>query len=125
MSGDVAVIEKNDAPNQWDQTFRCLSSEERRQLVFALEQVAADEWRALPQAAVSPNIEQDVSQLEIRLLHTHLPYLASRDYIEWQQDPFRLRQGPEFQALASVLSVLSDHPDQLPDELIHGCETVE
>lgn len=122
-SVDTSKVEN--APAVWDRVFRCLASEERRQIVFSLAEPEFNEWQPLPDAAVSPNIAQDLDQLEIRLQHEHLPYLADNSYVVWNEDPFTVRQGPKFQELISVLDILAESSSRLPDQFIQGCDRLD
>lgn len=109
---------------RWDQAMQCLADEERRQVVRSLREVEYDDWRTLPEAAVSPNLQQDLDELEVRLRHKHLPRLAQRGYVRWGDDPLQVRQGPRFREVGSLMGLVGSHTDSVADTLVDGCRVL-
>ncbi|MCO8245584.1 MULTISPECIES: transcriptional regulator [unclassified Haladaptatus] len=57
----------------------------------------------------------EVEQLKAELHHRHLPMLADAGYIEWNPDTETIRRGPNFDEVAPLLTLMLNHPDELPD----------
>ena len=56
----------------------------------------------------------DPERLKLQLLHTHLPRLAEKGYIDWDPEAQTIRRGANFDDIASLLGLLDDHADELP-----------
>ncbi|MFC6977247.1 ArsR family transcriptional regulator [Halomicroarcula sp. GCM10025709] len=64
-------------------------------------------------ASVSED-EADPERLEVQLLHSHLPKLAEKGYIDWNPEAETIRRGPNFHDIAPLLQLLDDHAEKLP-----------
>lgn len=52
----------------------------------------------------------------IEMQHLHLPKLADAGVVRWDRENNLVLQGPQFDELEPLLTVLHDHADELPDE---------
>jgi hypothetical protein len=57
-----------------------------------------------------------VETLCTELYHVHLPKLAEKNYIQWEQSTDRVEQGPRFSDIRPLLSLIETHADDLPYE---------
>ncbi len=113
------IIEK------WDSVFEALSSEPRRQLIVNLLDASPDESVPLPESAVNPNVPPNAKALRQNLYHVHLPMLAERDIVEWQNEPFVASRGSQFEEAAVVFDALHAEVTKIPDSLVVGCQRLE
>ena len=110
---------------RWDEIFRAISAEPRRQLVVSLLDAPDGEPVPLPESAVNPNVPIDADTLHKRLYHQHLPLLAEPEFVVWETEPFVARRGPRFDEVAAVFDALHAHASGLPDSLVIGCQRLE
>lgn len=110
---------------RWDQVFRAVSAEPRRQVIGSLLDAPADEAVLLPESADSDHVQKSPEELRIDLYHRHLPLLADLGFIEWETDPLVAVRGPRFDEVAAVFEVLSSSATELPESLIVGCRRLE
>ncbi len=121
-------VRKSNAENvieRWDEVFRALSAEPRRQLVVSLLDSAPDESIPLPESAVNPNIPTDPNTLRMTLRHTHLPLLADMGLIDWQTEPLVASRGPRFEEVAKVIGLIQSSASEMPNSLVIGCRRLE
>lgn len=111
------------AAEAWDRLHRQLSAAPRRRILLALVRAPESESVSLPDAAVLGGDPDDRDRYRIELQHHHLPSLAEAGYVRWTTEPFRVRRGPRFEEAASIIRILLDSRDDLPDPLWN--ETVE
>lgn len=114
-----------DVAARWDEVFRAVSVEPRRQLIAALMDAPPDGQVDLPAAAESPLISADRERLSIQLRHNHLPLLEDLGFVRWSNDPFHAERGPDFDEVAIVLESLYDNASRIPDGLVNGCRRLE
>jgi hypothetical protein len=106
--------------DRWRLIYRTLASGTRRQLIGSLLEADPEQSLPLPEAANSPEYRLDPDLLTMNLTHEHLPMMADGQFIEWEDDPFRVARGPRFEEVAEVLLAV-DRSDGIPDHLIEGC----
>jgi len=109
---------------RWDQVFRVVSAEPRRQLIVAL----LDEPFGsvpLPESAINPAVPVDRDHLRQTLYHCHLPLLEQYEFVRWDTDPLAASRGPRFEEVAVVFESLHAAADALPDSLVFGCQRLE
>lgn len=111
--------------DRWDRVFRLFSREPRRQLILALSDRSPTAWVALPDAALSSQYRGTRRELQIALQHHHLPALADANYVKWRVSPFEATRGPNFEEAKAVMDVIHAGGDDLPEQLIRGCESLE
>ncbi|MCU4924600.1 hypothetical protein OB905_01185 [Halobacteria archaeon AArc-dxtr1] len=111
--------------DRWDEVFRALSAEPRRQLVVSLLDRPDGDPAPLPECAVNPNVPIDAEQLRQELYHRHLPLLAEMKFVEWRDDPFEAVRGSRFDEVAVVFRSLYADAVELPDSLVVGCQRLE
>jgi len=110
---------------RWNRVFRALTAEPRRQMVLALMEAPPDRELSLPEAANPPYLLRDPEDLYTDLLHTHLPALAERGFVEWEREPLRVRRGPAFEEVAVVFEALQTHAAEIPPQLTEECQRLE
>lgn len=110
---------------RWDEIFRALSAEPRRQLIVSLLDAPPDETVPLPESAVNPNVPEEPENLRRKLYHQHLPTLSEFDFIEWDRDPLVATRGPRFEEVAIVFEALHGASTDMPDSLVVGCQRLE
>jgi len=111
--------------DRWDSVFEALTAEPRRQIVVALMEAPPDRELSLPEAANPPYLLRDPEELYLGLVHTHLPALADEGFVEWDEDPLRVRRGPAFEEVAVVFEALHDSADEIPPQLTEECQRLE
>jgi hypothetical protein len=119
IDGGRRVVER------WNEVFRALSAEPRRQLIVALLDVTAGEPVPLPESAINPNVPVDEPHLRSELRHCHLPMLADCGYVEWHRDPLEAVRGRRFEEVAVVFDALYASAPTIPDPLVFGCQRLE
>lgn len=122
---NVRKINAENVIERWDEVFRALSAEPRRQLIVSLLDSAPDESVPLPESAVNPNVPTDPDTLRMTLRHTHLPLLADVELIRWQTDPLVASRDPRFEEAAKVIELIQANASEMPDSLVIGCRRLE
>jgi hypothetical protein len=110
---------------RWDQVFRAIAAEPRRQLVISLSDISPEESTPLPESAVNPNVPRDPEQLRKELVHNHLPLLEEMEFVEWETDPLAASRGPRFDEVGVVFDALESAALDIPDSLVIGCQQLE
>jgi hypothetical protein len=59
---------------------------------------------------------QAVETLRTELHHVHLPKLAEKNYVQWEQFANRVEQGPRFSDIRPLLLLIETHADDLPHD---------
>ncbi|WP_336034698.1 hypothetical protein [Halobacterium yunchengense] len=111
--------------DRWDDVFRAVASEPRRQLIVALLDESPDDTVALPASAANPRLPDDPDSLRALLYHHHLPLLADLEFVAWDVDPLVASRGPRFEEVAVVFEALHDWAADVPDSLALGCQRLE
>ena len=110
---------------RWDQVFRAISAEPRRQLVVSLLDHPPEGSVPLPESAINPNAPPDLEILQRELVHHHLPKLDDMELVEWDTDPLVASRGPRFNEVAVVFDALHSYATDIPDPLVIGCQRLE
>ena len=110
---------------RWDEVFKAVTAEPRRQLIVALLDAQPDEAVPLPESAVNPNVPQDPAVLRQELHHCHLPMLSDHEFITWESEPLVAGRGPRFDEVAVVFQSLQSNATDVPDSLVVGCQRLE
>lgn len=110
--------------NRWDTVLEALAAEPRRQIIAALLEVPDGKWLSLPAAATSTHTLPSET-LRIHLRHNHLPKLANPGYIRWENEPFRVTHGPNFDVVGDVVELSIQNAKNYPEELVSGYELFE
>lgn len=97
-----------------DRIFDALRHPARRQILVRLLGPAEGPPADVDVAALER--DDDIASSPLELHHVHLPKLDAVGYIEWVQRTQTVRRGPNFDEVAPVLRLLSDHRTDLPDE---------
>lgn len=111
--------------DRWNQVFRALAAEPRRQIITALMDVPPNESVPLPESAIMPNAPIDPNAMRVELHHIHLPLLADLDIIQWNDTPLAATRGPQFDDAAYVLISSQSYANDLPDSPVIGCQRFE
>jgi hypothetical protein len=103
----------------FDRAVEALSHSDRRRVLVAVHDngsqngdVGVRVEGTLPAGA---GTERSEGQVEIGLVHRHLPKLEALGYIRWNRERSEIRQGPNWGEIAPLLGLLRSHPDELPD----------
>ncbi|WP_436924071.1 DUF7344 domain-containing protein [Halosimplex amylolyticum] len=110
---------------RWNHAFRALTAEPRRQIVVALMEAPPGRQLSLPEAANPPYQLRDPEDLYVDLVHTHLPMLAERGFVEWEREPLTVERGPAFEEVQIVFEALHAHASELPPQLVQECQRLE
>jgi len=110
---------------RWNEVFRALSAEPRRQIVVALMDAPPDRELSLPEAANPSFLLADPEELTVTLVHTHLPVLEKAGFVEWHRGPLRVGRGPAFEEVEVVMASLQDNAEAIPPQLVQGCQRLE
>ncbi|WP_254524816.1 hypothetical protein [Natrinema caseinilyticum] len=110
---------------RWDDVFKALSAEPRRQLIVSLADAPATQTVSLPESAINPNAPADPAVLTQELCHRHLPLLADFEFVEWEPDPLVASRGSRFDEVAVVFDSLHSAATDIPDSLVVGCQRLE
>jgi len=110
---------------RWDEVFRAVTSEPRRQLITALSDAPPGETVPLPESAVNPNVPRNPTVLRQELHHCHLPMLADLGFITWDTEPLVAGRGPRFDEVAIVFESLQSNAAAIPESLVFGCQRLE
>jgi len=110
---------------RWDEVFKALTAEPRRQVIIALLDALPDETVPLPESAVNPNVPRNPTVLRQELHHCHLPMLADLGFVRWDSEPLVARRGPRFDEVAIVFEALQSNATDIPDPLVVGCQRLE
>ena len=121
----IRIDNARNVSERWDELFRALAAEPRRQVVISLLEAPPGESVSLPEHAVNPNVPVDPEGTRHALRHKHLPLLADLGFVEWGTDPLVASRGPRFEEAEEVLGSLTDSATRLPDSLIVGCQRLE
>jgi|AntDeeMetagen134_2_1112570.scaffolds.fasta_scaffold09892_2 hypothetical protein len=118
-------VDERASVDSWDRVFRALAAEPRRQIVMSLAESSPERELSLPEAANPSSMLQDPDELMVELLHEHLPIPEGGDYVESFRTPLGVRGGPAFDEVAVVLESLLTCVDDVPDQLVVGCQRLE
>ena len=110
---------------RWNDVFKALSAEPRRQLIVLLIDSTADAPVFLPESAMNPNVPTDPESLRVELYHCHLPLLANLGYIERKADPLSATRGSRFEEVAAVFEALHSISAEIPETLVTGYQRLE
>lgn len=102
-----------DAP-RLDEQLRTVSHPARRQLLVAL--VDEHPYGSTPLNIAEWVADTDTAESLITMYHAHLPKLEDCGYIRWDRDNRLVTRGPQFAEIKSLLTVLSERQNELPDE---------
>lgn len=125
MGFDVRVENGRTVVRRWDQIFKALSAEPRRQIVASLLDVSPDQPVPLPESAINPNIPPNIEKLREELCHCHLPLLADDGFIDWERERLVASRGPRFEEVAAVMEAMYATAPEFPDSLVTGCQRLE
>lgn len=65
---------------------------------------------------VAKNDARETDELEVQLIHAHLPKLDNMGYIVWDRDNGTVVKGPNWEEIESVVRLLSDNREQIPSD---------
>lgn len=88
-----------------------LSAAERRDLLFALQEINPDDDILAQLNKGSP--ASDGVAFQTMMQHAHLPKLEAYGLIDWNQETNAVRRGPAFEEIEPLLDVLASHQDEL------------
>jgi len=121
----VRIDNATNAIESWDELFRALAADPRRQIALSLLDAPPGESVSLPEHAVNPDVPVDPAEVRHTLRHKHLPLLADLGFVEWGTDPLVASRGPRFGEVEAVLRSIQNSAPRLPDSLVVGCQRLE
>lgn len=107
------------AAERWNQVFKAIAAEPRRQLLISLGESQPNRSVPLPDSAMAPAVSADPQRLKQELCHTHLPMLADLQFVEWETSPLVASRGPRFHEVDFVFEALQSSAE-MPDSLAVG-----
>ena len=110
---------------RWNDAFKAVSAEPRRQLIVSLMDSTTDTPVSLPESAMNPNVPTDSESLRAELYHCHLPLLEDLGYIEWEADPLSATRGSRFEEVVVIFEALHSISPEIPETLVTGCQRLE
>ena len=122
---DIRAHNGHKVIERWDNVFRAVSAEPRRQLIVSLLDASDGDPVPLPESAVNPNVPVDADRLRQTLYHRHLPLLAEMRFVEWETGPLVASRGPRFEEVAIIFEALYETATGIPDSLVIGCQRLE
>lgn len=60
----------------------------------------------------------DSQMLTLELIHTHLPKLEAKGFIEWDPETQTITKGPRFPEIEPALTVLLSNTEKFPADLL-------
>lgn len=97
---------------EFGDALRLLASANRRRLLSRL--LSTSDGRVDVDAALSSGSLRADREV-VRLYHVDLPMLADAEVIEWERDATDVERGPAFGSVASLLELVREHGEALPD----------
>jgi hypothetical protein len=94
-------------PTPLDRLFDALCHPLRRRVLLLVAEEA-------PVSVARLVAECPGSESRLALRHLHLPKLSGMGYLEWDRDAGTVRRGTNFEEVARMLRLLTDHEDELP-----------
>lgn len=99
----------------YDDAFDALANEHRRKLLVAL----LDENRRFGTGTVprgeTGGVERELG-VRAELYHNHLPKLAERGYITWDEEAGEIERGPNWEEIEPLLELFCEHEAEFPGE---------
>lgn len=97
--------------------FRALANPWRRYVLCILFEADLSEGDALRPGRLyesrrAPDVSRDA---RLSLRHNHLPWLADRGFVEWDEETGRLSPGQNWEQVAVLLRLLYENREALPD----------
>lgn len=120
MGADEEFDSIEELGKQWRGIYETLTEGPRRQIIGSLLESPPDQPVSLPEAANMPEYRLDPEELQLDLVHHHLPLMAEYGFIEWEKTPFTVKRGQRFEEVAAVLLAIDTY-DEFPQHLIEGC----
>lgn len=114
-----------DWAERWDRVFAVIAAEPRREIIRSLMDEPHGRRLPLPDAAESPNQSTGTKRFALQLRHHHLPKLADMGYIHWENDPFSVQRGPNFEEPAFFIKSVLESKDEIPSSLINNCKILQ
>ena len=122
---DIQVNNGQHIIEKWNNVFKALSAEPRRQIIVSLLDAPPNQSVSLPEHAMNPDVPANPEKLQQELYHCHLPLLADQGFVNWETEPLVASRGPQFDELAVVLDALHATATDMPDSLVIGCQRLE
>lgn len=58
----------------------------------------------------------ETEEIEMDLVHNHLPKLEEAGYIEWDREAGEVSKGPRYEEIEPLLDLIESHADELPPD---------
>lgn len=98
----------------YNSLFRSLQEPARRRILFNLLEHNPQEALMVPEEVHAG--ETELEDLNIELVHNHLPMLEEAGLVRWEREAGKLHKGPRFAEVRQLLAAISDHDPIVTDE---------
>lgn len=94
-----------------DRILEMLSDQHRRLILLLMKQGAVE---TTDDVLIRSADERE--EIELALVHNHLPRLEEAGYIEWDRETGKISKGPRFDEVEPLLELIENHADELPPD---------
>lgn len=109
-------MENIETSASFDDMVITLADIRRRKLL--LELLERDPGGDSPVAVADTGRETDAAERRMQMRHVHLPKLADRGFVTWNERTHEATRGPKFDEIEPLLELLAAHEDELPSDWI-------
>lgn len=99
-----------------DRAFDALRSVHRRRILLLVSDRCPEVGEAPSLSELAPE-NADYASYAAGMIHKHIPKLAEYGYVDWSPADQVIRRGPQFDEIASILELLVDNRERLPDDV--------
>ena len=91
----------------YNAVFRSFQAPERRRILFGLLEHNPQEALLVPEDVHVG--ERELEELNVKLVHHHLPLLEEQGLIRWDRDAEQLHKGPRFREVRDMLEAVRQY----------------
>lgn len=101
----------------WDELFDALRDVHRRRVLMALLELDhQDEAVKVPEEVHVG--ERGLEDLQLEMIHHHIPLLANAGYVSWNREDHEIQEGETFEDIRPILELLREHRDELSADFV-------